>query len=93
MIAYRDFVPQQTEPRRLAFLGPTAGSYESLAMALAAANEWLAQDRVQVLNVETVVLPNVWEREEEGTADLALRTRGDVSSYWHQFIRIWYQTP
>ena len=44
-----------------------------------------------VLNVETVVLPNIWSPYEEGSADVALGTSGEMPSHWHQFIRCWYE--
>jgi len=86
MIAYEDFIPQQTS-------GPgffTSAQYESFDEALKAANSFVVGRELNVLNVETVVLPNVWN--EEGTTDASIRTSGDVSSTWHQFIRVWYQS-
>jgi hypothetical protein len=44
-----------------------------------------------VLNVETVVLPNIWSRFEEGSRDPALGISGDSPSHWHQFIRVWFE--
>jgi hypothetical protein len=87
MIAYRDFVPRQVDPP--GFLTP--GTYESFADAVAAANEWLLSEHVRVVNVETVVLPNIWSRFEEGSADASLGTSGESPSHWHQFVRIWYE--
>ena len=46
---------------------------------------------VDVVNVETVVLPNIWSQYEEGTTDPALHTSGDMASQWNQFIRVWYR--
>jgi hypothetical protein len=86
MLRYQDFVPRMlAEPGLFA-----PGEYESLDAALAAANEWIAQTAVAVKNVETVVLPNIWSRWEEGSADTSLGT-GDSPSRWHQFIRGWYE--
>ncbi|MFT4559657.1 MAG: hypothetical protein ACI92S_005049 [Planctomycetaceae bacterium] len=85
VIAYEDFIPQQTS-------GPgffTSAEYESFDEALKAANSFVVGRELNVLNVETVVLPNVWN--EEGTTDASIRTSGDVSATWHQFIRVWYK--
>ena len=87
MIRYRDFVPRQLDPG--GFLAPA--TYESFDAAVDAASAWLVETNVQVLNVETVVLPNVWSRFEEGTNDASLGTSGESPSHWHQFVRIWYQ--
>jgi len=88
MIAYRDFVPQQTKPA--GFLSPA--EHESFDAAVAAANAWLLENHVRVVNIETVVLPNIFSRFEEGSADSSLGTSGESPSHWHQFIRVWYQT-
>ncbi len=87
MIEYRDFIPQQTE-------GPgffSTARYESFDAALDSANEFVSSQSARILNVETVVLPNVWNADEGGTTDASIRTSGDVSSTWHQFIRVWYE--
>jgi len=86
MLRHRDFVPRMI---REAFL-LTPAEYESFEDAEAAANAWLEAENIQVVNIETVVLPNLWK--EEGAEDPSLRTSGDFVSNWHQFIRVWYRT-
>lgn len=88
MVDFRDFVPEMLAAPKLF----KAGDYETLDAALAAANQWIEEDDIRVLNIETVVLPNIWSRFEEGTQDVALGTSGEMPSHWHQFIRVWYQT-
>ena len=88
MIKFKDFVPKMIAAPRLF----TPGEYESFDDALAAANHWIKENDIHVINVETVVLPNIWSRFEEGTADVALGTSGEMPSHWHQFIRCWYRT-
>ena len=88
MIRFRDFVPKMLAAPRLF----KAGEYESLEDALLAANRWVKEDDIKLINIETVVLPNIWTRWEEGPADVALGTSGETPSHWHQFIRCWYQT-
>ena len=87
MIRYRDFVPQMLAAPGLF----RAGEYESFESALAAANQWIADQNVRVIGIETVVLPNIWSRFEEGPNDVALGTSGEMPSHWHQFIRCWYE--
>jgi hypothetical protein len=86
-LRYKDFVPKMTRPA--AFLSPA--EHESFEAALEAANRWISESGIRVMNVETVVLPNIWSRYEEGSSDTVLGTSGESPSFWHQFIRIWYQ--
>ena len=86
MLYYRDFVPREISAS--GFLRP--GEYESFDHAVAAANDWLEEAGVTLLKIETVVLPNIHSRWEEGTGDAAIRTSGDSPSQWHQFLRCWY---
>ena len=88
MIEFKDFVPKMIAAPKLF----KAGEYESLESALAAANDWIEKETIQVLNLETVVLPNIWNRFEDGTTDVALGTSGEMPSHWHQFIRCWYRS-
>ena len=54
-----------------------AATYEELADALGRTNAWIAQETVEVTNVETVVLPNMLR--EDGPEDIELRTiSGDL---------------
>ena len=87
MLQFKDFVPKMLNPPRIF----KAGKYESFETAMEAANVWIAKHNINVVNVETVVLPNIWSRFEEGPQDVSLGTSGDMASHWHQFIRIWYQ--
>lgn len=87
MIAYQDFVPKVRVPagfRRLMEL-------ETLRVALLEANRWITESGVRVLNVETVVLPNIHSKHEEGSEDSMLSDHGGMISHWHQFIRVWYE--
>jgi hypothetical protein len=87
MIRFKDFVPRMlAEPGLF-----KAGEYQSMDEALAAANDWIKENEINVTNVETVVLPNIWSRWEEGSTDTALGTSGDSPSRWHQIIRVWYE--
>ena len=87
MIHYRDFVPEMLQPP--GFFTPA--EHESFDAAVAEANQWIGESKARILNVETVVLPNIFSRFEEGTKDGALGTSGEQPSHWHQFIRVWYQ--
>lgn len=86
MLKYKDFVPEQISAP--GFLAP--GEHESFDHAVQAANDWLSESNVRLVCLETVVLPNIWSKHEEGSADASIGT-GDSPSRWHQFLRCWYQ--
>jgi len=88
MLQYKDFVPKQ-------IIAPgifQPGEHESFDEAVQAANEWIENSRIKLVQFETVVLPNIWSRWEEGTSDAAIGTSGEAPSHWHQFLRCWYES-
>jgi hypothetical protein len=94
MFTCRDFVPEQLKayskglPEDLFFLPQNQGTYKSFQDAVTAANQWTKQQKVKVISIETVVLPNIHEKWEEGSQDPAIRTF--AKPIWHQFVRVWY---
>ncbi len=82
-ISFKDFAPQITKK------GFFTTEMESFQQALDAANAWIGEHSVEVINIETVVLPEIWR--EDGTTDTSLTTSGEMMSSWHQFIRVWYR--
>jgi hypothetical protein len=88
MIMFRDFVPDFRDKGGL-FRMPVM---EQLSVSLKEANTWIDKYAVDVVNIETVVLPNIHSPDEAGSADVQLRTSGDMSAYWHQFIRVWHRS-
>jgi hypothetical protein len=85
MIGFEDFAP------RLLKSGFFSREFESFEAALAGANEWIDSSGVDVVNIETVVLPQIWSKGEGGTTDVDLRVNGEWTTTWHQFIRVWYK--
>jgi hypothetical protein len=83
MLQYRDFVPE------LSVITPDGQEiYASFDDAVRAARAWLASNPVRVLQIETVVLPNIWKEGEGGPSDPSLKT--SPRSTWHQFVRVWF---
>lgn len=82
MIAFKDFSPERTS-----FQDAT---YSTLEDCIAKANVWIGEQGVRVFNIETIVLPNIFD--EGGPEDVSLRTPPDAINTWHQFIRVWYET-
>src|SRR5205823_14856084 len=63
MLAFRDFVPRQLRSPHFGLsFGAIEGDYETFEDAVAAARAWLAEERPTVIQIETVVLPDIWER-------------------------------
>jgi hypothetical protein len=86
MIGFEDFAPRMTKR------GFFSREFESFEAALAGANEWIDSSGVDVVNIETVVLPQIWEKGEEGTTDVDLTIPGEWRATWHQFIRVWFKS-
>ena len=87
MIAFIDFVPEVKQEAGLF----RAATMESLQSSLERANKWIVENNIQVLNVETVLMPNIHNHHEEGSQDTNIVTRGESYSHWYQFIRVWYR--
>ena len=68
------------------------GEFESFQEAVDAANDWMSTENIRLISIETVVLPNIWSKYEEGSEDVSLGIAGDSPSRWHQFLRCWYQS-
>ncbi len=81
---YRDFFPEVLKS------GFFSTEHEELSATVARASKWAEESGVQVVNVETVVLPNVHGVED--ASQVGIRTSGEISSHWYQIIRIWYAT-
>ena len=86
MLKYKDFVPQEIEAPGFF----KEGKHESFDHAMEAANDWLVNNEVSVISIETVVLPNIWENWEEGSVAASLGTSSDGPSRWHQLMRCRY---
>lgn len=87
MIEFKDFVPEISTSGK--FLNKTT-NIASFRDTLAAANDWVKENNITPTNVETVVLPNIYCKDEEGSEDTDLNVDVDDTSTWHQVIRIWY---
>ncbi|MEO7103437.1 MAG: hypothetical protein ABI311_08640 [Gemmatimonadaceae bacterium] len=87
MIRYRDFAPHLIKRGLL-----HTDDYETFDAAVSAANEWLASTEIEIINIETVVLPNITPDRSEGTVDGRVETEEAMTSIneWYQFVRVWY---
>ena len=87
MVLFKDFVPERI--KKSGFL--SGAKYQALEDKVVEANKWASDNGFKIVNVETVVLPNIWDEDEDGSEDVDILTSGTNSSTWHQFIRIWYR--
>jgi hypothetical protein len=87
MLAFKDFAPQQTAPSALF----KAAEFESLEAVVAAVNAWIEIESIAVVNVETVVLPNLLASRHGGTADPNVAVMPGFAGSWNQFVRVWYR--
>jgi hypothetical protein len=94
MIKYKDFAPRITE--RGPFGGPA--EYESFSEVVSAVNQWIKSTTIQVINVETVVLPD--RIEGTGDGDYGVTTSNafypvmisqGLAIKHFQCVRVWYR--
>jgi len=81
---YKDFFPIVLKS------GLFSTEHEALSATVARASGWLGGAGVQVINVETVVLPNI--KRVEDASQVGIRTSGEISSHWYQIVRVWYES-
>lgn len=88
MIRYRDFAPHVIKRGLL-----HSDDYETFDAAVAAANAWMSGTSIDLVNIETVVLPNISPDKSEGTTDGRVETEEAMTSIneWYQFVRVWYR--
>ena len=93
LIQCKDFAPRITER------GPFGGAseYESFPEIVSAVNQWIASRAIQVINVETVVLPDRIEGTSEGDYGLTVSNSfhpvmisQGVTINCFQCVRVWY---
>jgi len=80
MFDQKDFIPKTLSVHWLKGI-----QTESFDSAIASANEWIKAESINVLNIETIVLP-VGHNDETETPSIA-----GVPVSLRQFIRVWYR--
>ncbi|MEM9325355.1 MAG: hypothetical protein AAGA85_06855 [Bacteroidota bacterium] len=86
MIQCIDFVPEKKKGSLF-----KSGAIQDFEDVMKEMNDWIAANDANVISVETVVLPNIHDSEEEGSHDTELWTGGESSSKWYQLFRVWYK--
>lgn len=85
MIQTVDFVPQKQKGGLF-----KSDKIEAFKDVVTAMNDWRSKNDVNIISIETVVLPNIHDTDEEGSEDTELWTGNASSTSWHQIIRIWF---
>ena len=87
MIGFADFVPAKTSEGGFF----VSAEFAPVQEAVDRANKWITENNVQVMNVETVVLPNMLDAGETGPQDAHLHVSGEMRHEVYQFVRVWYK--
>lgn len=82
-LKYRDFAPP---PEELGLLGRPG--YASLEKAVESANGWIEALNIDVVNVETVLLPGALAVSETDGGEIPTH---DAQTSWYQIVRVWYR--
>jgi hypothetical protein len=86
-IKYIDFVPELLDK---SFWGTS--TYESIDQVLKRANEWTRRNYShEIVNVETVVLPNIYKGKNVNSKNVIQYHTGGHLVQNFQIIRIWYK--
>ncbi len=86
-ISTKDFVPEKKKGGMF-----KSGSIQHFDEVTQAMNQWISEVNPDIISIETVVLPNIHDKQEEGSHDTELWTGGESSSQWYQLIRVWYRS-
>ncbi len=84
-IAVKDFAPDKVKGNIF-----HKGSIEEFDPLMEKINEWIKAENPSIINIETVLLPNMYDDQEHGSMDTELWTGGGTSTQWYQVIRVWY---
>ena len=85
-ITFRDFVPDDITPTLA--LGRR---YETLATVVERVNAWIAADAIDVINLETLLLPGGPARGGETALQVVLDVGPLAVTQWFQAVRVWYR--
>ena len=94
MIQCKDFAPRITER------GPFGGAsdYESFSEVVSEVNEWIENTTIQVINVETIVLPDSLKSTSDGVYGVTVSNgvypvmiSQGVTVNCFQCVRVWYR--
>ncbi len=84
-LSFQDFVARD-KTEMLAI----SRTYESIAEVVERANEWIESEGVEVLQVETLLLPGALASSGGTSTNVEVNVGSASFSQWHQVVRVWY---
>ena len=70
------------------------GGWEPLGSVIARADEWAHQNGIEILQLESLLLPCLWGRESSEPVFPSPQLKGaGEADRWVQVLRIWYRRP
>ena len=90
MIKYKDFAIKTTKPGGWI----SKPEFEPLEETLLRLNSWIEENELLVMNVETILMPNVYEEGTTRTSSKGAYKSSEpagTANMWYQIFRVWYQ--
>ena len=89
-IKMKDFIPEVIKKGKTIFNPEESEGVDSLLQKV---NIWLkANPDLQIINIETVILPSLYQRRTDGDSQQnSLLIVSETSYYNYQIIRVWYR--
>jgi hypothetical protein len=93
MLRYKDFAPRVLEEAALL----SRPKYDTFEHAVEAAAAWIKDNNLDVINIETVVLPNIGTARmmdpeaPRATNSPVLDDYGARYGSWYQIVRVWHR--
>ena len=90
MIKYNDFAVKVTKPGNW----NKKPEIEPLEETLLRLNGWIEENELLVMNVETILMPNVYEKGSTATKSQGAYKSSEpsgIANLWYQIFRVWYQ--
>ena len=85
MFEYMDFAPQAVENRRF-----RQYKLENLGFVVEAANNWVRDNSVEIINSETLVFPVVSNKPKESFEETSMHVELG-NAQWTQVVRLWFR--
>lgn len=82
-LQFKDFVPAVVSGN---FFN---SEYATVEETVQRANDWIAENKVRVINVETILRPASIDDEPSDGSKVSFAAQ---TNDWYQFIRVWYTT-
>lgn len=87
MIQFKDFAIKTINKSPI-----RAPQFEPLEETMTRVNAWIEENEVTVLNIETLIMPNIFRGKEQRTSTRGSYVQSSENfTWWYQIFRVWYQ--